>query len=84
MAESVETAKGWTFFDRERLRKITILRGTNGIFQFRTVVLDRDTLHTHKIVSFWSKETLEAVVGCLLINKEIFTDGTVKINIPRI
>ena len=71
------TEKGWKFFDRKRLRKIYILIGSNGTYQFRTHILDRDTLSIDTAISYWTRETFEIVATCLLQNGEIFKDGIV-------
>ena len=69
---SVRIVKGWSYFDRKRLRKIYILKNSDGVFQIHTHVLDKDTLTIGKAISFWTKETFEIVTTCLLQNGEIF------------
>ncbi len=69
------TIKMWTIFDRQRLRKIFILKSNKEVFLIRTKILLRDSLRVITTESYWSKESLEIVFGVLMAEKQIMRDS---------
>ncbi len=63
------TVKVWSVFDRERLKKIYILKSNKGQFLIRTRTLLRDSLEVVPLDSWWSSETLELVASILIGEK---------------
>ena len=58
--------KGWRRFDRERLKRVDMFKGERGTFAIITRTLDRDTLATKTVRSFFSEESLMVVIDLYL------------------
>lgn len=61
MAE--KTVSYLSYFDRERLKKILLLKSDEGNYCARIKTLDRDSLEIHTGQMFFSPETLRFIMG---------------------
>ena len=53
-------------FDRDRLRKVALFPSDSDVFAVVTRILDKDTLQTRTIESYFTERTLQRVVGLYL------------------
>jgi len=64
--------KGRIIFDRKRLKRIHVMKAKDkDIFILRIKTLDKVTLSTSVITTYWTKRTLEIIFDCLLRTGEL-------------